>query len=215
MVNIDELYMFLNMPGCWQHVQVWTYATRVAFVLSVTAKGEPIRDDVKLQRLRQMLLNIMSSDGRGTVISRKVGVCPTRRIAPGPHGHPPALCVIVQQASICYRDGKPAFRQFTVTRLLPASCVSKGSAVAEFPLLAAIFRALTATAALVAGTGRGAPRQAPAPAHAGRGSAPLRRHCRRLFEPRRQLWRGGHLHLRHRVQQYYRVFLPAAGRQPV
>lgn len=105
--------MFLKLPGFWHHVQVWTYAARVAFVLSVTAKGEPIRDDVKLQRLRQMLLNIMSSDGRGTVISRKVG-----RLSHSAHRtwppRTPTCTVRNCTASInllhlqMHRDGKPA-----------------------------------------------------------------------------------------------------------
>mmetsp|Transcript_16924 Transcript_16924/g.50541 ORF Transcript_16924/g.50541 Transcript_16924/m.50541 type:complete len:574 (+) Transcript_16924:156-1877(+) len=70
---LAEVTRLLTDNGCdVRSAAVWTYASRVAFVLSVTAKGEPIRDEMKLQRLRQMLLNIMSSDGRGTVNSRKV-----------------------------------------------------------------------------------------------------------------------------------------------
>ncbi len=53
-------------------MKVWTYASRVAFVLSVTAKGQPIQDGIKLQRLRQLLLVMMSADGRGTVNIHKV-----------------------------------------------------------------------------------------------------------------------------------------------
>lgn len=52
--------------------QVWTYASRVAFVLSVTAKGQSIQDGIKLQRLQQLLLVMMSPDGRGTVNIHKV-----------------------------------------------------------------------------------------------------------------------------------------------
>ena len=54
-------------------MQVWTYASRVAFVLSVTSKGAPIQNGIKLQRLQQLLLCMMSAgDGRGTVEIRKV-----------------------------------------------------------------------------------------------------------------------------------------------
>lgn len=53
-------------------VQVWTYASRVAFVLSVTAKGQPIHEDIRLQRLQQLLLLRMSPDGNATVNTHKV-----------------------------------------------------------------------------------------------------------------------------------------------
>jgi hypothetical protein len=39
---------------------VWTYKGRVAFVLSVTEKGMPVVDGIKLQRLRQLVLGIMT-----------------------------------------------------------------------------------------------------------------------------------------------------------
>jgi hypothetical protein len=51
---------------------VWTYASRVAFVLSVTAKGQPIHEDIRLQRLQQLLLLRMSPDGNATVNTHKV-----------------------------------------------------------------------------------------------------------------------------------------------
>ena len=41
-------------------LQVWTYRGRVAFVLSVTEKGMPVVDGIKLQRLRQLVLGIMT-----------------------------------------------------------------------------------------------------------------------------------------------------------
>ena len=53
-------------------LQVWTYASRVAFVLSVTAKGQPIHEDIRLQRLQQLLLLRMSPDGNATVNTHKV-----------------------------------------------------------------------------------------------------------------------------------------------
>lgn len=48
-------------------MQVWTFKNRVAFVLSVTDKGVPIRDGIKLQRLKQLLCQMMDSQGRGVV----------------------------------------------------------------------------------------------------------------------------------------------------
>ena len=45
-------------------------------MLSVTAKGAPIQDGIKLQRLQQLLLGMMSAgDGRGTVDISKVCIC--------------------------------------------------------------------------------------------------------------------------------------------
>ena len=52
--------------------QVWTYHGRVAFVLSVTEKGQPIADSVKLQRLRQILFSLMDSHGEGIVNIKRV-----------------------------------------------------------------------------------------------------------------------------------------------
>ena len=43
-------------------VQVWTYKGRVAFVLSVLEKNKPIADRLKLQRLSQIMLDIMGGD---------------------------------------------------------------------------------------------------------------------------------------------------------
>ena len=40
-------------------MQVWTYKGRVAFVLSVLEKNKPVADHVKLQRLSQIMLDIM------------------------------------------------------------------------------------------------------------------------------------------------------------
>lgn len=47
--------------------QVWTYRGRVAFVLSVTEKGRPVCDGIKLQRLKQLVTDIMTTEG-STVI---------------------------------------------------------------------------------------------------------------------------------------------------
>ena len=49
------------------YVQVWTFKNRVAFVLSVTDRGEPVRDGIKLARLQQLLCNMMDSQGNGVV----------------------------------------------------------------------------------------------------------------------------------------------------
>ena len=49
------------------YVQVWTFKNRVAFVLSVTDKGEPVRDGIKLHRLKQLLRVMMDNQGNGVV----------------------------------------------------------------------------------------------------------------------------------------------------
>ena len=54
------------------YTQVWTYHGRVAFVLSVTEKGQPIADSVKLQRLRQILFSLMDHHGEGIVNIKRV-----------------------------------------------------------------------------------------------------------------------------------------------
>lgn len=48
-------------------IQVWTFKNRVAFVLSVTDRGEPVRDGIKLQRLQQLLCSMMDQQGNGIV----------------------------------------------------------------------------------------------------------------------------------------------------
>ncbi len=52
--------------------QVWTYKGRVAFVLSVTQNGRPIPDDQRLQRLKQLLFDMMDTEGGGIVTVRQV-----------------------------------------------------------------------------------------------------------------------------------------------
>lgn len=44
--------------------QVWTYRGRVAFVLSITEKGLPVVDGIKLQRLRQLVLGALPAGVR-------------------------------------------------------------------------------------------------------------------------------------------------------
>ena len=41
---------------------MWTYKGRVAFVLSVLEKNKPLADSMKLQRLSQLMLDIMGGD---------------------------------------------------------------------------------------------------------------------------------------------------------
>lgn len=61
-----------------QHaLQVWTYKGRVAFVLSVLEKNRPIADRLKLQRLSQIMLDIMGGD-LGIVTMDQVCLCPGR-----------------------------------------------------------------------------------------------------------------------------------------
>ncbi len=57
---------------CTCVVQVWTYRGRVAFVLSVTEKGRPVWDGIKLQRLKQLVTDIMTGDGEVIVDISKV-----------------------------------------------------------------------------------------------------------------------------------------------
>ena len=47
--------------------QVWTYNKRAAFVLSVTEKGRPVMDHIKLQRLHQILFNLVDNHDDGII----------------------------------------------------------------------------------------------------------------------------------------------------
>lgn len=47
--------------------QVWTYNKRAAFVLSVTEKGRPVVDNIKLQRLHQILFNLVDNHDDGII----------------------------------------------------------------------------------------------------------------------------------------------------
>ena len=46
-------------------------------VLSVTHKGQPIQDALKLQRLQQMLFDMMDQKHQGIVTIKTVGSCAT------------------------------------------------------------------------------------------------------------------------------------------
>ena len=48
-------------------LQVWTYNKRAAFVVSVTEKGRPVLDNIKLQRLRQILFNLVDNHDDGII----------------------------------------------------------------------------------------------------------------------------------------------------
>ena len=52
--------------------QVWTYHGRAAFVLSVTEKGQPVVDNIKVQRLKQILLQLIDDNHEGLVNIKKV-----------------------------------------------------------------------------------------------------------------------------------------------
>ena len=51
---------------------MWTYKNRVAIVLSVTHKGQPIQDALKLQRLQQLLFDMMDRQRQGIVTIKTV-----------------------------------------------------------------------------------------------------------------------------------------------
>ncbi|KAL4438995.1 hypothetical protein ABPG77_006932 [Micractinium sp. CCAP 211/92] len=58
---LSEVTHLLTHNGCnVRSAAVWTYRGRVAFVLSITEKGMPVVDGIKLQRLRQLVLGIMT-----------------------------------------------------------------------------------------------------------------------------------------------------------
>ncbi|PRW60951.1 uridylyltransferase [Chlorella sorokiniana] len=58
---LAEVTHLLTHNGCnIRSAAVWTYKGRVAFVLSITEKGMPVVDGIKLQRLRQLVLGIMT-----------------------------------------------------------------------------------------------------------------------------------------------------------
>lgn len=63
----------LTTNGCdVRSAAVWTHNGRVAFVISVTEKGNAVADVRKLQRLTQLLGEMMDTDGDGLVSIHKV-----------------------------------------------------------------------------------------------------------------------------------------------
>ncbi|KAK9829031.1 hypothetical protein WJX72_003510 [[Myrmecia] bisecta] len=70
---LADVTQLLTHNGCnVRSAAVWTYKTRVAFVLSVTEKGQPIQDGIKLQRLRQLLFDMMDNQCNGIVNIKRV-----------------------------------------------------------------------------------------------------------------------------------------------
>lgn len=61
---LAEVTHLLTHNGCnIRSAAVWTYKGRVAFVLSITEKGMPVVDGIKLQRLRQLVLGARAGAG--------------------------------------------------------------------------------------------------------------------------------------------------------
>eukprot|EP00891_Asterochloris_glomerata_P002138 jgi/Astpho2/2138/Aster-03131 len=70
---LADVTQLLTSNGCdVRSAAVWTFNDRVAFVLSVTENGQPVQDGMKLQRLRQLLLQMMDEQGTGIVSIKKV-----------------------------------------------------------------------------------------------------------------------------------------------
>lgn len=60
---LAEVTELLTRNGCnVRSAAVWTYKGRVAFVLSVTEKGQPVAEGLKAQRLQQLVRGIMGAD---------------------------------------------------------------------------------------------------------------------------------------------------------
>jgi glycine cleavage system regulatory protein len=67
---LADVTHLLTHNGCnVRSAAVWTYRGRVAFVLSVTEKGQPVENDAKLTRLRELVTGIMRRGG-GTATVR-------------------------------------------------------------------------------------------------------------------------------------------------
>lgn len=61
---LSEVMDLFTRNGCdVRSAAVWTYKGRVAFVFSITEKGQPVRDQTKLEGLRQLVADILSSAG--------------------------------------------------------------------------------------------------------------------------------------------------------
>ena len=61
---LAEVTDLLTRNGCdVRSAAVWTYNGRVAFVFSITDKGQPVQDNMKLERLRQLVGEILASTG--------------------------------------------------------------------------------------------------------------------------------------------------------
>lgn len=65
---LADVTHLLTTNGCdVRSAAVWTFKNRVAFVLSVTDKGGPVHDGIKLERLKQLLQSMMDNAGNGVV----------------------------------------------------------------------------------------------------------------------------------------------------
>lgn len=65
---LADVIHLLTHNGCdVRSAAVWTYNKRVAFVVSVLEKGGPIRDGIKLGRLKQLLAQMMDVQNKGIV----------------------------------------------------------------------------------------------------------------------------------------------------
>mmetsp|Transcript_9972 Transcript_9972/g.21294 ORF Transcript_9972/g.21294 Transcript_9972/m.21294 type:complete len:599 (+) Transcript_9972:309-2105(+) len=61
---LADVVSLLKNNGCSvRSAAVWTYNSRVAFVVSVLERNQPIKDGVKLQRLKQLLGQMMDTAG--------------------------------------------------------------------------------------------------------------------------------------------------------
>lgn len=71
---LADVLQLLTHNGCnVGSAAVWTYSGRAAFVVSVVEGcGQPIRDAGKLARLKQLLHQMMDSDGNGIVTAQPV-----------------------------------------------------------------------------------------------------------------------------------------------
>lgn len=70
---VADVAHLLTLNGCnVRSAAVWTYRSRVAIVLSVTHKGQPIQDALKLQRLQQILFDMMDRQRQGIVTIKTV-----------------------------------------------------------------------------------------------------------------------------------------------
>lgn len=66
---VADVMQLLTRHDCdVRSAAVWTYKGRVAFVLSVTEKGRPIIESIKLDNLNQLIYRIMESPGSTTIV---------------------------------------------------------------------------------------------------------------------------------------------------
>ncbi|KAK9812463.1 hypothetical protein WJX73_001778 [Symbiochloris irregularis] len=70
---LAQVTQLLTSNGCnVRSAAVWTHHNRAAFVLSVTEKGQPVSDNIKLQRLKQILMEQVDDNQEGLVNIKKV-----------------------------------------------------------------------------------------------------------------------------------------------